>query len=692
MPNRHRLCAVLAALGFLVIALFVLRGALASPGRLLPYPELLDWNSNSRMDLTRLDHRDQSMVVSVVTRNAAILTSEPWNLFDGYGQCFPLPRSYTLGEHMFGTGLLAALPYALTQDPLLSYNAALVLTLWIPALAMYALAYHFTRSPAAAFVAGMLFQLVPGRVVDPSHPYVHGDLWVPLVVLFLHRLFTRERWSDALLFALFVSLEVFESLYPLLACSLIVVVYGAVLAVRHRARLVALLPKIALASALILVATWVVLGPYLATRDAWGLLEGRTSLLLRVRDYGWGSIYFPGATILGLALLGLADRLRGPRRVDGEDPRLALFAAGFVVFWSSTSGMPLPFLDVKLASPIEMLKPYVPGLNAVRALNAIGITANLAWAFLGAYGTLMLIERRRAAVANGAAAALTTLALTSLYWEPLAKPMFSVRTFRLAPWIASPPGQDVELMRRTAERAVLDVPFPEMDTPASVHLARHLLLNAYDPRATAACYNSFVSPVQRQVLTLSEQLPDRGAADALAALGFGTIVIDKVRVDPANLEAFYEGLHDLDNAQRIYPVGKTGRLLAYRLDGGTPARSDFAMLSGDTEAPVQALPMKAEVAVELPFANRDDDATFRLPDPITTSDVIVTWYDERGRAVRATTSRELLPMAIGPRARFPVTLQLEPPLQPGRYRVTLARSAEPERILASRDVDLLPAT
>src|SRR5690606_35611639 len=152
------LCVALAALAYLCIALFVLRAVLPSPGTLLPYPALLDWDSSPKMDLTLLDHRDQSMVVSVVSRNAAILTSEPWNLFAGFGQCHPMPRSYTLGEHMIGPSLFAALPYLVTRDPILSYNVALVFTLWIPGLTMFALSYRFTRSPAAAFVAGMLFQ------------------------------------------------------------------------------------------------------------------------------------------------------------------------------------------------------------------------------------------------------------------------------------------------------------------------------------------------------------------------------------------------------------------------------------------------------------------------------------------------------------------------------------------------------
>ena len=666
----------------------MLRGVLPSPGRMLPYPALLDWTSSSHMDLARLDHRDQSMVVSVVTRNVEILTTKPWQLFSGFGQCYPLPRSYTLGEHMFGTSFLAVVPYLLTHDPLVSFNAALVLTLWIPALTMFALSLSFTRSPAAAFVAGVLFMLVPGRIVDPSHPYVHGDLWTPLVLLFLHRLFVFERWSDALLFALFMSLEVFESLYPLLACSLLVLVYGASLALRRWRRMPALLPKIVVASGIVLLAAWLVLGPYLATRDTWGLLEGRTSLLLRIRDYGWGSIYFPGAMILGLAALGLLDRLRRARPVDGEDPRLAMFAAGFVVLWSATGGMPIPFTRVLVPSPITLLKPYVPGLNAVRALNAIAIGASLAWAFLAGYGILCLTERRRRGGAIAVAAAATLLTFVSLYQGHIAKPMFSVWSFKLVPWVASPSGQDVQLLRRVGEGAVLDVPYPAMDTPSSVHLARHLLLNAYSPRATAACYNSFVSPVQTQIAQLSTLLPDHAASDALAALGFGTVMIDKVRIDPGTLQSFFDDLRSLDNSERLHPVGKTGRLLAYRLSTTTPVRSDFDLITatGD-DRPAATAPAGASTPIEFTFTNHGTEI-FRLPDPIAPSDLVVRWRDASGHVVRQSSTHELLPMALAPQASFPVKLNLTAPDAPGRYLVDVARAAEPDKILSRRVVEL----
>lgn len=686
------MCGALAALAYLVIALFVLRAVLPAPGRLLPYPALLDLESRRDMNLTLLDHRDQSMVVSVVSRNAALLTSEPWKLFSGFGQCHPMPRSYTLGEHMIGPSLFAALPYMLTHDPILSYNAALVLTLWIPGLTMFALAYRFTRSPAAAFVAGMLFQLVPGRVVDPSHPYVHGDLWVPLVVLFLHRLFTEERWRHALLFALFVSLEILESLYPLLGCAIIVLVYGGVLVVRHRRRLPALLPKIALASALVLAVAWLVLGPYLQTRDTWRLLGGRTSIMMNLTDYGWGSIYFPGVMILGLAALGLVDRLRGARLVAGEDPRLALFASGVIVIWCSTVGFPLPFTSRLLPSPIELLKPLVPGLDAVRALNAIGIAANLAWAFVAAYGILLLIEHRRAAVAVVTAATATCLTVLFLYDGRFAKPMFSVWSYRLDAWQASPKADDVALLRRTARGAVLDLPYPLMETPAASNLAPHLLLNAYDPRPTAACYNSFVSPVQLQIMELTHRLPSRAAADALAALGFGTLVLDKVRMDPRDLQSFFDGMRDLDASARLRPAGKTGRLLTYELSSAAPVSNDYAQLASADLPPatVRRDAKDGRARVEVEIANRGD-ATFRLPDPIAPEDLEVRWRDADGAVVQSDTVRALLPMAIARDASFPITLTAAAPAQPGRYVVEVARAADPGRMVATRVVELQPA-
>ena len=176
---------------------------------------------------------DQTFTMWLVTRNARVLTTRPWDL-GGDGQCFPLPRPHTLGEHAFGEGLLAVVPWLLTGDPIATYNAMLVLSLWIPALSMFVLARYWTGSAGAAFVAGLLFAAGPDRIADPAHPFVHGDLWAPLVLLFAHRLFAERTWRAAAALALLTSLAFLESLYQILALVLVLVPYGVALAIRYR--------------------------------------------------------------------------------------------------------------------------------------------------------------------------------------------------------------------------------------------------------------------------------------------------------------------------------------------------------------------------------------------------------------------------------------------------------------------------
>jgi hypothetical protein len=200
MRSRSRIaCSALAATAYLAVALWNFRSVLPAPATFLPESPRLD------AAYTKLARLDLTMVLWTVTGNAERLLTRPLELRTE-GQCHPLPRAYTLGEHMLGEGVLAALPLAVSGDPIVSYNVMLVATLWIAALAMYALTLHFTRSPAAAFVAGLLFCLQTDRISDSGHPFVHGDLWGPLVLLFLHRTFARGGFANALACALFVAL------------------------------------------------------------------------------------------------------------------------------------------------------------------------------------------------------------------------------------------------------------------------------------------------------------------------------------------------------------------------------------------------------------------------------------------------------------------------------------------------------
>jgi hypothetical protein len=326
------------------VALGILRPILTAPTERLPY---FLHETEARSVMGHVDRADESMVVATVAHNAHRLLTAPTSLLEG-GQCHPMPRAYTLGEHMLTTGLLAAPAYAASRDPILSYNVAVLSSLWIPALAMYAFAFSATKNAAAAFVAGLAFAMVPGRITDPVHPFVHGDVWAPLALLFLNRIVVGGRARDAAGLALFSALTVGESLYALMATAFYLLVFGGFLACRHTRGLLRALPALTIVGLALATLAWLVLGPYLESRATWGVLSGRASLPVPLgpcpgRDSS--RVRRDRLAPSRWSIAGVAAAARIPSR-------RAL--AGLLLVWCAAGGLPRPFTSMTLPSPLRI--------------------------------------------------------------------------------------------------------------------------------------------------------------------------------------------------------------------------------------------------------------------------------------------------------------------------------------------------
>jgi hypothetical protein len=675
VPGEMRRCAVAAALAYLVLVGWWMHGVLADPaGRVLGAQKA--WNRSPMMDT------DQHMVISVINRHAHLLAARPTAIASD-GNCFPTPASYTLGEHMFGSALLAALPLALTGDPIVAYNACVLLSLWIAALAMYALSVHFTRSPPAAFVAGLLFAFGQTRLSDPVHHFVAGgDLWAPLALLFLHRLFGDGTWRSALGFALFFSLLMGESLYALLSSSILVALLGLYLVARDPRRLRAIAPQLAFAGALIGVIAWLVFTPYLTTAATWGGMRRNHTFFAPIALFALGRGFFPGVVVLALAALGLLDRLRGARRERGYDPRLIFLAAGLLIVWSSVAGIRL--LGVQLPSPLGMLREHVPGLDAVRVLAAVRIGCYLVAAFLAGYGVLAVAERvgRRAAIVLAGAASVLGLL-------EVGNPAFATFSFGRPPRVEARTialdERDLALVTSTAQGAVLDLPHRKGFLLANAH---HLLLSAYHQRPSSACYNSFSTPLQGQIERLAVKLPARRAAEELAALGFRTLFVHRgfMKLGWAGRQPDAIAEAAARPGARLSPLGSTAAIDAYRLEPPATTHSEIAALApaapGDgataADEPIVA-PGRAQLS--FPIWNRDA-ATFVHPAPLVPTDLVVTWWTLAGQEEKYERVRALLPLAIASGAIAELQLELSVLPAPGRYAVTVARASDPGTILS----------
>lgn len=660
-------CSLLAALAYLAIAAWSFRTVLPAPATLLAENPHLDALS------MRLGRLDTSMVLWTVTGNAHRLLHRPWAL-RAEGQCHPLPDAFTLGEHMLGEGLLAALPLALSHDPIVAYNAMLVASLWIAALAMYALALHFTRSPAAAFVAGLAFCLEPGRIRDAGHPFIHGDLWAPLALLFLHRTLARGGLANALGCALFLALTLLESLYAVVATGLVVLVYGAYALVRHRRALPRTLAPLLVAAAAVLAVAVAVFRPYLAARARWDVLVRPGTIFLPLVSYLPGEFAFPGWTVLALAALGTAERAVRRRDEEGEDPRLALACAAVLVIWCSVRGVGIA--GVEIPSPLLVAKRVLPGLDAVRALASVGRGAILALAPLAGYGVLAA-GARAGARGRVLLAALLACALLAERWvPPIARATFGT-PLDLAAYVARPPDDDVALLRAGARGALLDIPVRGKGELRGLAGGEDLLLASYSPRPTAACYDSFPSPLQEPLDALVKDLPEPAAVDALVALGFETLLLHVDRVRPRSLEVFtgrVEG--DPRIAARVAPLGATERLELFRLSTPLAIGSDPTQLdaSGPDAAGASVPPGRS--SIPLAFHNRSD-RIFRHPAPIAPTPVEARWYGGDGTLVRSEAAALLLPLALAPGATARSAITLDAPATPGSYVLTIHRAGAP---------------
>ncbi len=640
--------------------------------------------------LVTVSYPDSPLLASDVRRNIAqtayasrILTREPWRFFEG-PMCYPTPNSVSLGEHMLGEGLLGAPAYLLSNDPVVTFNFVVIARPLIGAVSMYALAYYWTGSSGAALIAGFLFGFHPMRLRDLAHPSVVGNEILPAILLALQLLFANRRWRDALLLAALVALQILESFYVVLQLALVGGIYGTYLSWRFRGELAGLLPKLALVVVALGASGFWVLGPYLVTREIWGVLQDRVGFPTVSKFVHFGGHRFVGIGLLILASVGMLDRLRGARSRLGHDPRLPMAALALAASWFVLSWQ-VPGTDFAVPSLDRLLRAWLPGLDAVRAPGNVYFLVVAPLGLMAAYGVLALVEKlsprtrimASAGLALGCAAEVFHPRLASVsFGSPLPTSTLHVR----------PAAEDLAALRDLPPGPVLDIPLSYQGA-SSLFMSHNALLGAYHRRRLAACRASFVTPVQTEIAAIVDRLPSSRAAQELWALGLRTIIFSGQKDEDRRRRAdeIIERLSRADARPRLQPIASGATLRVYRLEAGRPTTSDFASL-----APVAR---KRSVLANSDIAPRfgvqsAGGRTFRHPDPVQPTEVVVRW--NRDDAVAQTTQqRVLLPLALAPGHKTEIVVADRAPREAAIYQVTLAPVAQPEHIIGTQRVKVI---
>ncbi|QBD78216.1 hypothetical protein EPA93_20315 [Ktedonosporobacter rubrisoli] len=325
--------------------------------------------------------------------NTTTLLHNPAHLWQAQ-LLYPNPLTLSYSENLLGETIFFAPIFLLTHNPVLSYNLVFYFTFILCGTNMYILARHYTGSPLAAFVAGLIFAFSPYRIGQIDHIHIVAGEWMPLALLYFARALSHNRWRYWSLFALCYLLQLLSSIYygifltyTLLAYLLIRYTWPFIGQWRQQGKAylsallrAALKPLVVCSVMLILLA--VLLAPYLLSLSS-GLsrsLEQAATFSAYIRDFTFTAPFnwlyglktyngvtlpydsehylFPGWAALLLTLCGaflvLRKRLPAMRAYVWVGLIILLFSLGPFLQFSTPSGAPYdpqPHMAATIAAP-----------------------------------------------------------------------------------------------------------------------------------------------------------------------------------------------------------------------------------------------------------------------------------------------------------------------------------------------------
>jgi len=497
-------------------------------------------------DFTRADAIFEAWLVA---RNARTLAHRPWALFDTE-HCAPAERTLTLGVPMITMGLLGIPMYLASSEPVLTYNASILLLFLAAAFCAFAVISDWTGEPAAGVVGGLVFGFAALRLDNITHPSVLDIAWTGYALYFARRLLTHGRWRDAIGLAIAGVLQVWASFYTLLAAVFLLPPLGIWLLRRFGLRRVRI-AQLALVAGAVLGGALILFPPYLAARESMGILSRAES---EYHFAAW-SDYLPGGTlyfgstawVLGTAALFFRSRTLFPKALGNPRPVLAIAAllvaaistgpnllhpgSDTPVRWGTIE--PLPGLNLSLYHTAAQI---IPGMDAIRVVTRLSVGAHLSLSILagiGAAGLLRLSGRFRTIMAI----ALITAAFFDVARPGnFAGPKRHAWTYHQARSSDAAIGFFETLAKMGNHGPLLELPIAK-GLGVSVQPPRRIMLTVHHGRRTSSCFGSYVSPATAALEDLSARLPAPEVVAQLRDLGFTTVIVDKNTYWAAGFEA-----------------------------------------------------------------------------------------------------------------------------------------------------------
>jgi hypothetical protein len=334
---------------------------------------------------------------------------------------FPEPNTLAYSEHFIAQAVTVAPIYWLTNNPILSYNTAFLLTFVLTGLGTYLLARALTGSDAAGCVAAFIAAFNQYRLTyEVAHLHTLSIQWFPFALYAIHRYFdTDQRRYLIAAAAALVALNL-SSIYYMAYCAPFVVL--AALAEGVRAKRLAT-PRVWLelwaTAACVLVISAPFLLPYMEVQQRLGVERQLDEVVRFSATIDHYRIALPGlapALVLAAVAIGAALVSRAARWTT-----VATLLPLALACWLSLGPVPQSGGEpLGLPGLYSVLHEFVPGFRGLRVPARFAMLFFVFLALLAAQG-IAAIERR--AVVAGRLCGLVALAVFLVMARPSVFPL-----------------------------------------------------------------------------------------------------------------------------------------------------------------------------------------------------------------------------------------------------------------------------
>jgi hypothetical protein len=422
----------------------------------------------------------------------------------------------------------------MTGNPLIAYNATLLVTFPLSALAMMALVFYLTRKFPAALIGGFIYGFTPIRLSHLHRIQNESMIWLPLIFLFFHLWLKRGRWRDALIASLLFVLQYLTTVYTALYLIPVLLIWYAVhfvlcKQVPKRRHLLQGITAGAVALSILApfiwkyqqLSDWHVQPPeslkiFLSSDCWWNFLATFPSNLLyfnlfrKFSEHPYDRFYFSGFLVVLLALFSLRFRKDPAVKVLWMIAAVSyIFALGpFFQYSRHVTQIPLPY---------HWIYDYFPGLEMLRAPARFGFIMIAALTVLCAYGWLAIAEIFRLSTAK-----LVSLTLLLLGLEFFSAPI------PLRPEVSGNriPQAYAFLQKSSEVGGVLELPTHAQSAALSDFTDRiYTYFSAYHFKPIVVGYSGYFPPTFEGLIAETAKLPAADSLDLFEAIGVRTIVL-----------------------------------------------------------------------------------------------------------------------------------------------------------------------